>query len=147
MEKSKIAEYATVLGAALVLAYLAYVAAVGLYEIDNFGTISLKQFSGGEYETIKVYGRQFAWVFEYPNGTQTINELIIERGKLYRLELTSIDVVHAFYIKELGIKYDTVPGFTYVLWLKVDKPGTYNVYCNEYCGVGHYLMVGKIIVK
>ncbi len=44
---------------------------------------------------------------------------MVKAGKLYRLELTSRDVIHAFYIPELGIKYDAVSGFVYVILLKV----------------------------
>jgi hypothetical protein len=51
---------------------------------------------------------------------------VVKAGKLYRLELASSDVVHAFYIPELGIKYDAVPGFVYVI---VDTPGTYHILC------------------
>jgi len=54
--------------------------------------------------------------------------------------------VHSFYIRELGIKYDTVPGFWYTMWLQVDKPGVYNIFCAEYCGAKHYLMLAKLIV-
>jgi cytochrome aa3-600 menaquinol oxidase subunit 2 len=142
MERGKVMELATILGAAAVLAYLAVLTAVNLYFIDNYGRLEGR----GQYETIKVYGRQFAWEFVYPNGTRSFNTLVVKAGELYRLELTSRDVIHAFYIPELGIKYDTVPGFVYVMWLKVDKPGTYNIYCAEYCGSAHYLMLGKVVV-
>jgi len=142
MEKGKVMELATIFGAAAVLAYLAVLTAVNLYFIDNYGKLEGR----GQYETIKVYGRQFSWEFVYPNGTRSFNTLVVKAGELYKLELTSRDVLHAFYIPELGIKYDTVPGFVYVIWLKVNTPGTYNIYCAEYCGSAHYLMVGKVVV-
>lgn len=147
METGKALELATIFGAAAVLAALAYLSAVGLYTIDNLGRLTAgAAFASGNYETVQVVGRQFSWFFQY-NGTTSVNELRIRAGKLYRLEVTAADVVHSFYIRELGIKYDAVPGFTYVIWLKVDRPGVYNVLCAEYCGVGHYLMVGKIVVE
>jgi len=142
MEKGKVMELATIFGAAAVLAYLAVLTAVNLYFIDNYGRLEGR----GQYETIKVYGRQFSWEFVYPNGTRSFNTLVVKAGELYKLELTSRDVLHSFYIPELGIKYDTVPGFVYVIWLKVNTPGTYNIYCAEYCGSAHYLMVGKVVV-
>jgi heme/copper-type cytochrome/quinol oxidase subunit 2 len=142
MEKGKVMELATILGAAAVLAYLAVLTAVNLYSIDNYGKLE----GTGQYETIKVYGRQFSWEFIYPNGTRSFNTLVVKAGELYKLELTSRDVLHSFYIPELGIKYDTVPGFVYIVWLKVNTPGTYNIYCAEYCGSAHYLMVGKVVV-
>jgi cytochrome aa3-600 menaquinol oxidase subunit 2 len=142
MEKGKVMELATIFGAAAVLAYLAVLTAVNLYAIDSYGKLEGR----GQYETIKVYGRQFSWEFIYPNGTRSFNTLVVKAGELYKLELTSRDVLHSFYIPELGIKYDTVPGFVYVIWLKVNTPGTYNIYCAEYCGSAHYLMVGKVVV-
>jgi cytochrome aa3-600 menaquinol oxidase subunit 2 len=72
---------------------------------------------------------------------------VVKAGELYRLELTSRDVIHAFYIPELGIKYDAVLGFVCVMWLKVDTPGVYNIFCAEYCGSGRYLMLGKVVVS
>jgi cytochrome aa3-600 menaquinol oxidase subunit 2 len=142
MERGKLMELATILGAAAVLAYLAVLTAVNLYYIDNYGRLEGRD----QYETIKVYGRQFSWEFVYPNGTRSFNTLVVKAGELYKLELTSRDVLHSFYIPELGIKYDTVPGFIYVIWLKVNTPGVYNIYCAEYCGSGHYLMLGKVVV-
>ncbi|AEA12553.1 cytochrome C oxidase subunit II [Thermoproteus uzoniensis 768-20] len=143
MEKAKIFEYATIFGAAAVLAYLATAAGINLYYIDNYGNV----YSHQPYETIKVIARQYVWEFQYPNGTTSFNTLVIKAGQLYRLELTSADVVHAFYVPDLGIKYQAVPGFVYTIWLKVDKPGTYLVECAVYCGPGHYLMLGKIVVE
>ncbi|WP_333639341.1 cytochrome c oxidase subunit II [Pyrobaculum aerophilum] len=148
MERGKLLEYMTIFGAAAILGVLAYIAAVGLYEIDNYGAVAEKTaFGAGQYETIKVTAYRYGWIFEYPNGSKSLNTLYIKAGKLYRLELTSSDVVHAFYIRELGYKYDTVPGFVYTVWLKVDKPGVYNVLCAEFCGAGHYRMLGRIVVE
>lgn len=148
MERGRVLEYATVFGAAAILGYLAYITAVGLYEIDNYGKTAEKAaFSGGDYETVKVYAMRYSWVFEYSNGTKSINTLYVKAGKLYRLEVTSTDVVHSFYIRELGYKYDAVPGQWYVMWLKIDQPGTYHVLCAEFCGAKHYLMIGQIVVE
>lgn len=147
METGKVLELATIFGAAAVLAALAYLSAVGLYTIDNFGRASAgAAFAGGDYQVINVVGRRFSWFFYY-NGTMSVNELRVRAGRLYLLNVTADDVVHSFYIRELGIKYDAVPGFAYHIWLKVERPGVYNVLCAEYCGAGHYLMVGKIVVE
>ncbi|AET32212.1 cupredoxin domain-containing protein [Pyrobaculum ferrireducens] len=143
MEKSRLFEYLTIFGAAAVLGYLAVVAAANLYAIDNYGY----RYARGDYQTIKVVGRQFSWEFQYPNGSRSFNTLYVKAGALYKLEITSMDVVHSFYIPQLGIKYDAVPGFVYVMWLKVDKPGVYDIFCAEYCGSGHYLMLGRVVVE
>jgi len=146
--RGHIFEWATVIGAAAIFTYLIYLTSIGLLNIDYYGREAEAAALAGEkpYETIKVIAKQFVFEFEYENGTKSVNELVIRAGKLYRLEVTSMDVVHAFYVPQLGIKYDAIPGYVYVIWLKVDEPGTYDIYCAEYCGVGHYAMVGKLIV-
>jgi cytochrome aa3-600 menaquinol oxidase subunit 2 len=124
MERGRVMELATIFGAAAVLAYLAVLATVNLYAVNSYGKLEGR----GQYETIKVCGGQFSWEFVYPNGTRSFNTLVVRAGEPYRLE-TSRDTIHSFYIPELGIKYDTVPGFIYVTWLKVDTPSslTYTV--------------------
>ena len=92
MGRGRVMELATIFGATAVLAYLAVLTAVNLYYIDNYGNLEGR----GQYETIKVYGKQFAWEFVYPNGTRSFNTLVIKAGELYRLELTSRDVIHSF---------------------------------------------------
>jgi len=145
MERARAMELATIFGATAVLAYLAVLAAANIYAIDNYGTLA-RNTTHSDYIDIKVAARQFSWEFVLPNGTVSYNTLTIKAGQLYRLSLTSADVFHSFYIPELGIKYAAVPGFTYIIWLKVDRPGVYHIYCAEYCGVGHYLMIGKLVV-
>jgi cytochrome aa3-600 menaquinol oxidase subunit 2 len=61
-----------------VLAYLAVLTAVNLYAIDNHGKLEGR----GQYETIKVNSRQFAWEFIYPNGTRSFNTLVIKAASL-----------------------------------------------------------------
>jgi len=56
---------------------------VGLYAVDNYGkTVGKAAFGTGEYEVIKVYAQRYTWIFEYPNGAKTFNELVIEMGNL-----------------------------------------------------------------
>ncbi|GBC75745.1 Cytochrome c oxidase subunit 2 [archaeon HR06] len=137
--KAKHWEVITISLSALVLTILGIIGFLGLYAVD------LKP-SEEDYITIKVYARQFAWRFEYPNG-ETSAQLTLEAGKLYKLELNSEDVIHSLYIKELGIKRDVVPGMTNIVWLKVNKPGEFNIFCAEFCGAYHYSMITKLKVK
>lgn len=146
MKIGRYLETTVILAAAAVLGFLAYASAVGLYKIDNYAYLTGSTAALGNYTTIKVYARQYAWIFVYPNGTQSINKVYLYTGKLYRFEITSMDVVHSFYIVQLGIKYDAVPGFWYTLWVQINQPGTYYVWCAQYCGTGHYLMEGEIVV-
>jgi len=94
---------------------------------------------------IKVIGRQWQWLFVYPNGTQT-TRLIVPAGTIVVLEVTSIDVFHSFGIPDLRIKADAIPGKINYLWLKVDQKGTYTIRCFELCGRGHAAMITELIV-
>jgi heme/copper-type cytochrome/quinol oxidase subunit 2 len=57
-------------------------------------------------------------------------------------------VLHAFYIVEIGIKQDAVPGIETLAWIDTDdvKPGLYNIYCTEYCGNEHSKMLAKLYI-
>lgn len=87
---------------------------------------------------VQVTGHQYWWAFNYPNlGVTTANQLHIPVGKKIDLELTSADVMHAFWVPRLGGKTDLVPGRTNYMWLEASKPGTYTGQCAEFCGTGH----------
>ncbi len=67
----------------------------------------------------------------------TANEIHIPVGQPVRIELTSHDVIHSFWIPQLGGKMDVIPGQTNVTWLQADRPGVYRGQCGEYCGAQH----------
>lgn len=76
--------------------------------------------------------------------------LELKAGVTYRIWLSSVDVIHGFsLIGEDGTVYNVMvmPGMAYVVHVKFDRPGVYEIRCNEYCGLGHQLMIGKIIVR
>jgi cytochrome c oxidase subunit 2 len=93
---------------------------------------------------VTVIGRQWQWLFEYENGTES-DVLRVPVGKPIRLILTSKDVIHSFFVPAFRIKEDCVPGMETHLWFRVNEPGSYDVFCTEYCGVGHSHMRSKII--
>jgi len=134
-------EIATIVGTSIILAYLAVLTIVGL--ADLWVQPELQQ---EPYEVIRVEAYQFGWRFIYENGTILNNKVVLEAGKLYRFDVTSIDVIHALFIPELGLKIDAIPGRTNYLWVKVSEPGTYTILCAELCGVGHYAMIAEVIV-
>jgi cytochrome c oxidase subunit 2 len=89
---------------------------------------------------IPIAAVQFAWI---------PGEIRLKAGVEYRLVVSSGDVLHGFsLIGEDGTVYNimVMPGMAYVAKIKFDKPGVYEIRCNEYCGVGHQFMVGKIVV-
>lgn len=72
--------------------------------------------------------------------------LELEKGKEYRLHLSSLDWMHGFSLQPANINLQIHPNYEMVLTIKPDKAGEYGVICNEFCGIGHHQMVGKIIV-
>ena len=137
METARILEWATIIGASLVLTYIAIISTFAVYYIDVSPDPSAP--------TIKVVGKQWAWEFVYSNGTRS-GELVVNRGEIVNLELVSEDVVHSFYVRVLGLKLDAVPGTVNKIWLSVDEPGVYDIQCAEYCGLNHYIMRANLRV-
>jgi cytochrome c oxidase subunit 2 len=73
--------------------------------------------------------------------------LELEKGKTYRLHLTSMDYNHGFSIQPANINIQVVPGFEHVVTVTPNQAGTYGLVCNEYCGINHHTMVSKLYVK
>lgn len=92
---------------------------------------------------VKVVGRQWSWSFEYPNG-RTSDRLFVPAGRPVRLDLTSADVLHNFYIPAFRVKMDAVPGMTTHLWFLAPTPGSYDAFCAEYCGLAHSAMITTV---
>jgi cytochrome c oxidase subunit 2 len=86
---------------------------------------------------IEVVGVQFAWIFTHPNGKESEDVLIVPQGQNIRLNITSEDVLHSFSIPAFRIKRDAVSGMTTYTWFYADEPGIYDIFCTEYCGLGH----------
>jgi cytochrome c oxidase subunit 2 len=72
--------------------------------------------------------------------------LELEKDKSYRLHLSSMDWQHGFSLQPVNINLQVLPGYEMVLTVTPDQAGDYAVICNEYCGIGHHTMLGKIIV-
>lgn len=94
---------------------------------------------------VYVTGKQWMWKFSYPQGVATISTLYVPSGRPIRLLLTSRDVIHSFYVPDFRIKYDAVPGRLTTTWFQAARPGTYQILCTEYCGLGHSTMRGEVI--
>lgn len=91
--------------------------------------------------TIEVVGRQWWWEVRYPeSGVVTANEVVIPAGAQVRLELTSLDVIHSFWVPGLNGKMDLIPGQVTELPLEADEPGNYFGFCAEFCGLQHAKM-------
>ncbi|MFQ5826413.1 MAG: cytochrome C oxidase subunit II [Dehalococcoidia bacterium] len=72
--------------------------------------------------------------------------LELKKGQTYRIHLSSKDLQHGFSLQPLNYNLQILPGYDYVMTLTPQEAGEYRIVCNEYCGIGHHLMVGKLIV-
>lgn len=73
--------------------------------------------------------------------------LELEKDKSYRLHLSSLDWQHGFSLQPTNINIQVHPGYDMVVTVQPDKAGTYGIVCNEFCGIGHHTMVGRLYVK
>src|SRR5438552_14771731 len=90
--------------------------------------------------TVQVTGVQWAWGFKYSNGKSSFTKMMIPVGQVVRIEVTSRDVLHSFWVPRLGGQVYAIPGQMNHGWIEASQPGTYLGQCNELCGLGHYAM-------
>lgn len=96
--------------------------------------------------TIEVIGHRWWWEVRYPQqNITTANEVHIPAGQPVKLKLTSDDVIHSFWVPQLGGKRDLIPGQTNTLVIQADSPGTYRGQCAEFCGLEHAKMALQVI--
>ncbi|MFO7303515.1 MAG: cytochrome c oxidase subunit II [Acidobacteriota bacterium] len=93
-----------------------------------------------------VVGKQWMWKVQHPDGTREINQMHVPAGRNIRLTLGSEDVIHDYAIPAFRVRTDVVPGKLTTLWFNATKPGTYHLFCAEYCGTMHSQMIGEVIV-
>jgi cytochrome c oxidase subunit 2 len=95
---------------------------------------------------IYIVGKQWMWKAQHITGQREINELHVPVGQKIKLTMTTEDVLHDFSIPAFRTKADVVPGRYTYMWFEATKPGRYQLYCAEYCGLNHSGMVGWINV-
>lgn len=104
--------------------------------------------TSGQAPDLIVIGHQWWWEVIYPSsGVVTANEIHIPTGTRLLMQLESIDVIHDFWVPELGRKMDAVPGKPNRLWIEAEQPGTYLGACAEYCGTQHAWMRLRVIAQ
>lgn len=104
--------------------------------------------------TCEVTGRQFNWDFRYPGADgelYTADDVVRTDGNLYLpygeeilLRITSADVLHSFFLPNLRLKQDVIPGMQQQMWFQAKEGGSFDIVCAELCGWGHYKMKGRI---
>lgn len=127
----------TIVPAILVIA-IGVISAVVLSQNGNAGTNPL---------TIKVFAQQFAWRFEYPDEENVKSyELVMPVDRGIEFEMQSADVIHSFWIPDMGQKQDLVPGIITNLVITPNRTGTFTLVCTELCGLGHATMRAPVRV-
>ncbi len=99
--------------------------------------------------TVRVMAEQWLWHFKFdgPNGEVEVqNDFHIPVGQTVRFDLLAQDVIHGFYVPDLRVHQDAVPGITSSVWVQATKTGSYELRCTQFCGTNHYQMKGQIIV-
>jgi cytochrome c oxidase subunit II len=101
---------------------------------DADGNIIAEPAPGGDAYLL---GRMWSW---YP-------VLKLREGETYRLHISSLDLQHGFSLQPLNMNFQVLPGYDHVLTLTPTSKGEFIIVCNEFCGIGHDKMFGKIIVE
>ena len=106
----------------------------------------------GKELNIQVIGRQYIWQFVYPGASEpdglgapySYEEMVVPTNTTVTLDIVSSDVVHSWWIPELGGKFQAVPGYHNYTWFKISKPGVYRGQCAVLCGRGHARMIATV---
>ncbi len=145
---------------------LIFVMTLGVYTAFKLDDISKEK--EGEIG-VRVEGFQWGWRFYYPtelfftdeellqlderqqadiiaNGGVQVGELVMLMDQTVRLEMSSVDVIHSFWVPEMRLKRDVVPGITTEMRYTAILPGTYRVRCAEICGLNHWQMYANVVV-
>jgi len=86
------------------------------------------------------------WKIQHTTGQREINELHVPIGRKVKLIMTSEDTIHDFFVPAFRMKADVLPGRYTTEWFEATKPGSYHLFCAEYCGMNHSGMIGYVIV-
>lgn len=105
--------------------------------------------------TLRVMAKQFEWNVTYPGPDGELdtpddfvkrNQLHVPVGRAIRVELLAEDVIHSFFLPDLRVKQDAVPGMMIPVWFQATEAGEYPLACAELCGIGHYSMDATLTV-
>jgi len=106
----------------------------------------------GKALNITVIGRQYIWQYVYPGASEpdglgapySYETMVVPTNTTVTLDIVSEDVVHSWWIPQLGGKFQAVPGYHNYTWLNVTKPGLYRGQCAVLCGRGHARMIATV---
>jgi cytochrome c oxidase subunit II len=106
----------------------------------------------GKALKIKVVGRQFIWQYVYPGANEpdglgspySYEQMVVPTKTTIELDIVSSDVVHSWWVPQLGGKFQAVPGYHNYTWFKIEKPGVFRGQCAILCGRGHARMLAEV---
>jgi cytochrome c oxidase subunit 2 len=106
----------------------------------------------GRALNITVVGRQYLWQYVYPGASEpdglgapyAYEQMVVPTETSVSLDVVSADVVHSWWVPELGGKVQAVPGYHNYTWFKISKPGVYRGQCANLCGRGHARMIADV---
>lgn len=105
------------------------------YKVGTDNGVDVVQPPPGSH--VYLMGRMWAW---YP-------VLKLQKGAEYTFHLSSVDVNHGFSLHPVNVNFQVIPGYDYGLKVVPNTAGEFKILCNEFCGIGHHLMIGKVIVE
>lgn len=129
--------------------------ALGIYSADVWAQIKGRDSAPAGSLMLGVRAKQFEWNVTYPgaDGTLGTGDDFVVRNQLHfpvnrpiLIQLESEDVLHSFFIPQLRVKQDAVPGMTIPVWFEATKTGGYQIGCAELCGLGHYRMRARVTI-
>ncbi len=127
---------------------------IAIYQMNAWADVKIRK--PDMSPTVEVTGRQFEWRLRYPGrdgkiGTyddvHAVNDLHIPVNEDILVDLKSMDVLHDFFLPNLRVKQDAVPGMAIPVWFRSLDTGTFDLVCAELCGWGHYKMKGRLTVE
>lgn len=133
---------------------------IAIYQMDAWADAKMRRprLESGELkpEIAEVTGRQFEWRIRYAGkdgmvGTEddihVVNDLHLPVNEEIVLKIKSQDVLHSFFLPNLRVKQDVVPGMQQWVWFRATKSGVFDIVCAELCGWGHYKMRGRLTLE
>ena len=117
---------------------------------------NIKQDLPPAQQVVRVIGQQWAWSFVHPgpdgvldtpDDIKTVDELHVQKDTVYHYHLEARDVLHSFSVPVFRLKQDAIPGRVITGWFKPTKTGKFDIQCAEICGLGHGVMVGRIVIE
>ncbi len=137
MEGNSILEIAWTVTPLLAVLYLAYIGAQSLANTRQIDPSAM---------VVKVVAGQWYWQFQYPDYGVSSSDLYLPINQQVDLQLTSVDVIHDFFVPQFRVKQDILPGRTIDLRVTPDLLGTFTLECAQLCGANHAYMTAKVVV-